>query len=84
MPVTTNPPGATPSRDERKSDERKKAATPRRGPARVIPVGGGKGGVGKTFLVANLAACMAREGYRVVAVDGDLAKIHALAQQSDL
>ena len=39
---------------------------------RMIPVGGGKGGVGKTFLVANLAAALAREGYRVVAVDGDL------------
>ncbi len=37
----------------------------------MIPVGGGKGGVGKTFLVANLAAALAREGYRVVAVDGD-------------
>jgi len=43
-----------------------------RAPTRVIPVGGGKGGVGKTFLVANLAAALAREGYRVAAVDGDL------------
>ncbi len=40
--------------------------------ARMIPVGGGKGGVGKTFLVANLAATMARMGARVVAVDADL------------
>jgi flagellar biosynthesis protein FlhG len=40
--------------------------------ARMIPVGGGKGGVGKTFLVANLAAALARHGARVVAVDGDL------------
>jgi flagellar biosynthesis protein FlhG len=39
---------------------------------RLIPVGGGKGGVGKTFLVANLAAALARLGYRVVAVDADL------------
>ncbi|MGI9590203.1 MAG: P-loop NTPase [Myxococcota bacterium] len=38
----------------------------------MIPVGGGKGGVGKTFLVANLAATMARMGVRVVAVDADL------------
>jgi flagellar biosynthesis protein FlhG len=38
----------------------------------MIPVGGGKGGVGKTFLVANLATALAREGYRVVAADGDL------------
>ena len=40
--------------------------------AGVIPFGGGKGGVGKTFLVANLATALARQGHRVVAVDGDL------------
>jgi flagellar biosynthesis protein FlhG len=39
---------------------------------RVIPVGGGKGGVGKSFLVANLATALARSGKRVIAVDGDL------------
>jgi flagellar biosynthesis protein FlhG len=42
------------------------------GCARLIPVGGGKGGVGKSFIVANLAAAMARAGKRVVVVDGDL------------
>ena len=45
---------------------------PQRTGARVIPFGGGKGGVGKTFLVANLATALARQGHRVVAVDGDL------------
>jgi len=39
---------------------------------RLIPVGGGKGGVGKTFVVANLASALARNGHRVVAVDADL------------
>ena len=39
---------------------------------RVIPVGGGKGGVGKSFVTANLAAVLARSGQRVIAVDGDL------------
>lgn len=39
---------------------------------RILSIGGGKGGVGKTFLVANLAVALARLGYRVVAVDGDL------------
>jgi len=39
---------------------------------RMIPVGGGKGGVGKTFVVANLGTALARMGYRVVTVDGDL------------
>jgi flagellar biosynthesis protein FlhG len=41
-------------------------------PARIVSVGGGKGGVGKTFVTANLAAALARAGYRVVAVDADL------------
>ncbi len=40
--------------------------------ARILSIGGGKGGVGKTFLSANLAVCLARMGYRVVAVDADL------------
>jgi flagellar biosynthesis protein FlhG len=39
---------------------------------RMIPVGGGKGGVGKSFVVANLAVALARSGCRVIAVDGDL------------
>jgi flagellar biosynthesis protein FlhG len=40
--------------------------------ARIISVGGGKGGVGKTFVSANLAIALSRMGYRVVAVDADL------------
>ena len=32
-------------------------------------MGGGKGGVGKTFVAANLAVALARQGMRVVAVD---------------
>lgn len=43
----------------------------RRSP-RMLPVGGGKGGVGKSFVVANLAVVLARSGRRVIAVDGDL------------
>jgi len=38
----------------------------------MIPVGGGKGGVGKSFVVTNLAVAFARAGHRVIAVDGDL------------
>ena len=45
---------------------------PARGGPRLIPFGGGKGGVGKTFVTANLATTLARAGHRVVAVDGDL------------
>ena len=40
--------------------------------ARVLSVGGGKGGVGKTFVAANLAAAFAQLGHRVIAVDCDL------------
>jgi len=38
----------------------------------VIALGGGKGGVGKTFLASNLAAEFARLGLRTAAVDTDL------------
>jgi flagellar biosynthesis protein FlhG len=38
----------------------------------IIPVGGGKGGVGKSFLAANLAIALAQRGARVIAVDVDL------------
>jgi len=40
--------------------------------ARLLAVGGGKGGVGKTFVTANLATALARLGKRVVVVDVDL------------
>lgn len=38
----------------------------------MLSIGGGKGGVGKTFVAANLAVALARLGKRVVAVDCDL------------
>jgi flagellar biosynthesis protein FlhG len=41
-------------------------------PGRVVSVGGGKGGVGKSVLAANLAVAMAQAGARVVVVDADL------------
>lgn len=40
--------------------------------ARVLAVGGGKGGIGKTLLTANLGICFARSGMKVVLVDADL------------
>lgn len=38
----------------------------------IIPVAGGKGGVGKTFLTANLAVALALRGHTTIAVDLDL------------
>jgi flagellar biosynthesis protein FlhG len=40
--------------------------------ARIHAVTSGKGGVGKTFLSANLAAALARMGHRVLVIDADL------------
>lgn len=43
-----------------------------RGPGKVIAVGSGKGGVGKTSLAVNLAIALGRTGRRVTLVDADL------------
>jgi len=40
--------------------------------ARITAVTSGKGGVGKTFVSANLAAALARRGERVLVLDADL------------
>ena len=40
--------------------------------AKIIAVTSGKGGVGKTFVSANLAAALARAGCRVLVLDADL------------
>ncbi|WP_152206195.1 MinD/ParA family ATP-binding protein [Marinobacter changyiensis] len=39
---------------------------------RIIAVTGGKGGVGKTSIAINLALVLAREGQRVLLLDGDM------------
>lgn len=40
--------------------------------ARIIAVGGGKGGVGKSLVTSSLGICLARHGKRVVVIDADL------------
>ncbi|WCM91016.1 MinD/ParA family protein [Acidovorax sp. NCPPB 2350] len=40
--------------------------------ARIIAITSGKGGVGKTFVSANLAAALTRRGHRVLVLDADL------------
>ncbi len=55
--------------------KRLEARTPRKAGekiARTITVTSGKGGVGKTSLVANLAICLAQAGQRVIILDADL------------
>src|ERR1035438_5027948 len=39
---------------------------------KVWAVGGGKGGVGKSFVISNLAISLARTGKKVIAIDLDL------------
>lgn len=49
------------------------AVAPRKARARrVVAVGGGKGGIGKSMLSANLGIALARRGAQVVLVDVDL------------
>ncbi|MBV8501548.1 MAG: MinD/ParA family protein [Paucibacter sp.] len=43
-----------------------------RGTARTLAVTSGKGGVGKTFVTANLAAALAERGQKVLVLDADL------------
>lgn len=47
---------------------------------RIIAVGGGKGGVGKSVVSANMGLVLADAGHRVVLVDGDLggANLHTV------
>lgn len=40
--------------------------------ARIIAVGSGKGGVGKSSVTAGIAVALAREGYRVGLIDADI------------
>jgi len=46
----------------------------------ILPIGGGKGGIGKSFITANLGASIARQGHQVVLVDLDLgaSNLHTL------
>ncbi len=45
---------------------------PLKPPGKVLAVTSGKGGVGKTFVSANLAAALARRGKKVLVLDADL------------
>ncbi len=51
---------------------------------RIIAVGGGKGGVGKSLVTSSLGICLAQHGKKVVVVDADLggANLHTCLGQS--
>ena len=53
-------------------DRGERHGSPRDAPARVWAIGGGKGGIGKTFISANLSTVVARTGRRVILIDADL------------
>jgi flagellar biosynthesis protein FlhG len=52
----------------------RRSAAPRRAarPGRIVAIGGGKGGVGKSLVAASMGIELARRGSRVVLVDCDL------------
>jgi flagellar biosynthesis protein FlhG len=54
------------------ADSVKPADVPLKPLGKVLAVTSGKGGVGKTFVSANLAAALAKRGHRVLVLDADL------------
>jgi flagellar biosynthesis protein FlhG len=52
----------------------------------IYPIGGGKGGIGKSFIAANLGVLLARQGNQVVLVDLDLggANLHTFTGMTNV
>jgi len=66
------PAGGRDARDAPSGDAAQKSAPKIAGVERVIAVGAGKGGVGKSTIAVNLAVALAREGHAVGLLDGDI------------
>ncbi len=70
-PANGKAPAGRPGRDSGEADE-DSGQIPARPRVRSIALTSGKGGVGKTSIATNLAIAFARQGRRVLLVDGDL------------
>ena len=57
---------------EKDPDAQDRVSVPKQRQRTIISVGGGKGGVGKTLITANLGIMLAREGRSVILIDLDL------------
>jgi flagellar biosynthesis protein FlhG len=51
----------------------------------IWPIGGGKGGTGKSFLTGNMGILLARQGFRTLLIDADLGapNLHTIIGLSD-
>lgn len=51
----------------------------------IWPIGGGKGGTGKSFLTANIGMLLAKQGFKTLLIDGDLGapNLHTIIGLSD-
>jgi len=76
--LTAHGPAATPPKDEPPSLKVGRHPTPQAGPApvagvdRILAIGSGKGGVGKSTVSSNLAVALAKQGRRVGLLDADI------------
>src|SRR5512145_3059573 len=72
MPIVADAPTLKLVRTVPSDTVRRQPPSARRRARRVISVGGGKGGIGKSLISANLGIELARRGKQVVLVDADL------------
>lgn len=68
----SGPPGEAPSLKIGRHPTPQAGPLPVTGVARILAIGSGKGGVGKSTLTSNLAVALARQGRRVGLLDADI------------